>query len=82
MINTSKLKGRITERRTTIQKLAKIVKLTPYTLGRQISNKSKMSIDTAARLGIELLIPESEMTEYFFVEKVAKCNEFNGQAND
>lgn len=74
MINTAKLKGRITEKKTTIQELAKIVKLTPYTLGRQISNKSKMSIDTATRLGIELSIPESEMSEYFFDKNVAKCN--------
>ena len=74
MVNTAKLKGRIAEKKTTIQELSKIVGLTPYTLGKQISNKSKMSIDTATRLGIELSIPESDMSEYFFAQKVAKCN--------
>lgn len=75
MINTFKLKGRMTEKRKTTKYLAEKVGLTGYTLGQQILNKKPMYLDTAYVLSEELDITDEEFGEFFFTERVANCNE-------
>lgn len=68
MINTSKLKGRIVEMKTTIGKIALEMNMSGYTLGRKINNESPMSLDEANQLQRILDIPDSEFKPYFFME--------------
>ena len=75
MINTFKLKGRITEKRTTTKKLASKVGLSGYTLGQQILNKKPMLLDTAYILSEELDINDNEFAEFFLQKRLRKCNE-------
>lgn len=66
MINTEKLRGRIIENNTTIYKLAPKVGYSAYTLGKMISNKSKMTIDVSEKLINELDIKEDEIVQFFY----------------
>ena len=74
MVNTYKLKGRIIEKKQTIGALANKMNLSPYTLGKQISNKSIMNVNVARALAEELEIPNAEIGEYFFVNEIAEHN--------
>ena len=65
MINTFKLKGRIIEKKKTIQHLAVKAGLTGYTLGQQILNKKAMTLETAYILSEELDINDNEFAEFF-----------------
>lgn len=70
MINTAKMKGRITEKETTIQNIAPEIPCTPYTLGQQIGNKVPMTLDTAEKLCEILDIKEEEFAEFFLHKKL------------
>ena len=65
MINTAKMKGRITEKETTIQNIAPEIPCTPYTLGQQIGNKVPMTLDTAEKL-CEILDINTKITPLYF----------------
>lgn len=70
MINTAKLKGRITEKETTIQRIAPEIPCSPYTLGQQIGNKAPMTLDTAEKLSEILEIKDEEFSEFFLQKKL------------
>lgn len=70
MINTAKVKGRITEKGKTIQIIAPQIPCSPYTLGQQINNKKPMTITTAEKLCKILDIGDEEFTEFFLQEKL------------
>ena len=72
MINTLKLKGRITEKGQTIQSLAPKIPCTPYTLGQKIANETPMQIEEANTLANELDIKDNEIVEYFFYNRSCK----------
>ena len=72
MINTLKLRGRITEKGKTIQTLAPKIPCTPYTLGQKIANEAPMQIEEANTLANELDIKDSEIVEYFFYNRSCK----------
>lgn len=67
MINTEKLKGRIVEKKKTIQSIAPKTGYSAYTLGKMISNKSDMSINTSIIIMEELEIPIEEVVDFFYV---------------
>ncbi len=66
MINSNKIKGRIVEKGLTIQIIAPQMQITPYTLGKKISNESPMTLDEALKLALILDITPEEIIEYFF----------------
>ncbi len=70
MINTAKMKGRITEKGRTIQNIAPEIPCTPYTLGQQIGNKVPMTLDTAEKLCEILDIEDVEFAEFFLQRKL------------
>lgn len=70
MINTAKMKGRITEKEKTIQSIAPDIPCSPYTLGQQIGNKVPMTLDTAEKLCEILDIEEEEFAEFFLQKKL------------
>ncbi len=71
MPNSRKLKARILEKGYTIKKLADLMGLTAYTLGRKISGKTPMTLVEAWKLMEILEIPDIEFKDYFFTFKVA-----------
>jgi len=75
MINTNKVRGRITELGLTIQIIAPQIGVTPYTLGKKIANESPMTLDEALKLSIILKIPERENFEYFFYNLSCKTQQ-------
>lgn len=71
MPNSRKLKARILEKGYTIKRLADLMGLTAYTLGRKISGKTPMTLAEAWQLMKILEIPDNEFKDYFFTCKVA-----------
>ena len=67
-----KLKGRIVERFETAQDFAKEVGVSPGCLSRKLNNKRDIKRSEIIQYAKILEIPESEIGEYFFQEKVAK----------
>lgn len=65
MINTNKLKGKITEKGATIKQIAQEMRLTPATLGKKISNKAPTTLDEVDTLQALLGINDSEFIDYF-----------------
>lgn len=72
MPNSRKLKARILEKGYTIKRLADLMGLTAYTLGRKISGKTPMTLAEAWQLMKILEIPDNEFKDYFFTYKVAQ----------
>lgn len=70
MVNTAKIKGRITEKETTIQSIAPQIPCSPYTLGQQIGNKAPMTLETAEKLSEILEIKVEEFAEFFLHKKL------------
>lgn len=66
MVNTEKVKGRIVEMNTTIQKLAPKCSYSAYTLGKMISNKTPMTLDVSKTLSEELHITREEIPDFFY----------------
>ena len=65
MLNSLKIRGRITEKGKTIGLIAPKMGMTSYTLGQKILNKKPMSLDEAQHLAKELDITEDEFKEFF-----------------
>ncbi len=66
MIDSKKLKGRIVEKDTTIQKLAPKTGYSAYTLGQMIANKVKMPLEVCCILKEELDINNDELVSFFY----------------
>lgn len=66
MIDSKKLKGRIVEKGTTIQKLAPKTGYSAYTLGQMIGNKVKMPLEVCSVLVKELDIKNEELISFFY----------------
>jgi plasmid maintenance system antidote protein VapI len=69
--NELKIKARILECGLTISKLADLMHLSGYTLGRKIAGKTKMTLEEAFTLMDILSIPIEEFPSYFFAQRVA-----------
>lgn len=67
MVNSRKIKAKIIEKGTTIQKLAPKIKYSAYTLGRMISNKSKMNLEVSEFLIKELDIRDEDIKDFFYI---------------
>ncbi len=65
MINSAKLRGRITEKGKTIQSIAPKIPCSAYTLGQKISNSKPMNLKEAAILCKELDIKPDEFEDFF-----------------
>lgn len=67
MINSRKIKGRITELGMTISEVASSMKpkKTPYTLGQKINNKSPMTLEEMEQIAQICKISVSEMPSFF-----------------
>ena len=70
MVNTPKLKGRITEKQKTIQSIAPKIPCTPYTLGQKIANEAPMNLEEAITLCEELDITREEFADFFLKQKL------------
>jgi len=66
MVNTKKIKGRIVEQGQTIQKIAAKMHMTPFTLGKKISNQSDMTLSEANTLQSILGIDDCEFKDFFY----------------
>lgn len=71
MVNSNKLKGKITELGLSIKDLAKEVGISEHSLRNKINGITPFKADEAFILA-GLLGIEEEMGPYFFVEKVAE----------
>ena len=67
MVNTCALKSKIVENNLTIQSLAPKLGITPYTLGKKISNKSDMGLNEVLKIKEILKIKDEEINKYFFI---------------
>lgn len=74
MVDRLKVQARIVERGETIGSIALKLGISPYTLGRKLSNQTIMTLDEANRLQNILCIKDKEFMDYFFASNVAKCN--------
>lgn len=66
MVNTCALKSKIIENNMTIQSLAPQIGISPYTLGKKISNKVDMGLNEALKIKEILKIRDEEINKYFF----------------
>lgn len=71
MPNELKIKARILECGLTIFKIAAMMNLSAYTLGRKINGTAKMTLEEAFALMEILKIPKEEFPSYFFNSEVA-----------
>lgn len=67
MVNSNKIRARIIEVGKTIAKISGDMNMTPYTLGRKISNQSDMTLNEANKLQQLLDISDADFNAYFFV---------------
>lgn len=74
MINSKKVKGRMTELGITQEVLAKKLGLSQATICQKINNKRAMSLEEADAISEILYIKNEEFPLYFFAAKVAQCN--------
>lgn len=65
MVNSQKLKGRITEKGYTNQTLAPEIPCSPYTLGQKINNEKSFWLTEVEKLCLLLDISEEEFSEFF-----------------
>lgn len=66
----AKLRGRITEKVGSQEKLAEIVGLTPQALSRKLSGEIRFSAPDIVQIVDVLEIPKAEVWAYFFNKKV------------
>lgn len=65
MVNTAKIKGRITEKGKTIQTIAPKIPCSAYTLGQKIANETPINLEEVIALCKELDIKENEFADFF-----------------
>lgn len=66
MVNTNKLRGKIVEQGLTFGSLARMIGISPSTLGRKIRNLSDMTLEEVELIRGSLNIPLESVMEYFF----------------
>lgn len=66
MPNEAKIKGKIVEMGLTINHIAKEMNLTPYSLGKKIAGKARMTLEEARFLQRRLSISDEDIVSYFF----------------
>lgn len=66
MINTNKIKGRMSEMQLTQKDIAEQMGLAQPTVNQKINNIRPMDLNEAEKLSDILKIPEEEFTTYFF----------------
>lgn len=74
VINSNKIKKRITELGMTNKDVANKLNLALPTVSQKINNVRPMKLDEAEKLGKLLKIKDNEFTVYFFTDNVAQCN--------
>ena len=74
MVNSNKIKGRITEVGKNQEVCAVIMGISYAALNQKINNVRPMRLEEAEKLSEILEISDSEFSAYFFAPKVAKCN--------
>lgn len=77
MINSSKFKGRMIEKKYTFQTLAPKISCTPYTLGQMVANKTPMTLEKANILAKELGINDKEFSEFFLQIRLQYATKIN-----
>lgn len=77
MINSSKFKGRMIEKKYTFQTLAPKISCTPYTLGQKIANETPMTLEEANILAKELDINDKEFSEFFLQIRLQYATKIN-----
>lgn len=67
MINTQKIKAKMTEKKITQVQLAKLIGIDPSTLNRKINNKNGDNLTVKEVQKIMTILDISNPTEYFFI---------------
>lgn len=75
MIHTNKIRGKMAESRLTIQAVAPQMGITPYTLGKKISNDTPMTLNEALTFSEILNIPKESIADYFFYNQSCKTQQ-------
>ena len=70
MINTAKIRGRIVEKKKTIQSIAPKIPCSAYTLGKKLANETPINLDEVIILCKELDISEAEFKDFFLQDMV------------
>lgn len=70
MIDTLKLKGRITEKGYNYQTLAPLIGCTAYTLGQKIANFKPATLEEVIKLAEILEITSAEFCVFFLKDKL------------
>lgn len=68
--NFQKLRGKIVEKYGTISAFAKIYGVSKNTFSKKLNNRVRFSADDVIEIVKILEIPENEISEYFFNQKV------------
>lgn len=66
MVNTPKIKGRITELSLSQNDVAKALGIAQSTLNQKINNIRPINLNEAEKIQKLLQVPDSEFTTYFF----------------
>ncbi len=66
MVNTIKLKTRMTEKEKSQTVIAAAIGIAQSTFNQKINNVRPMNLDEAERIQHELEIPDAEFCSYFF----------------
>lgn len=67
MINTQKIKAKMTEKKITQVQLAKLIGIDPSTLNRKINNKNGDNLTVKEVQKIMNILDINNPTEYFFI---------------
>lgn len=72
MVNIDKLRGKIVERRMTVEIVAKTIGLTASTLYRRLNNGGgKFTVNEVSKIATLLNLTADELNEIFFTNNVA-----------
>ncbi len=71
MVNSAKIKGRLTELGLTQKEVASKLGLAQPTFNQKLNNTRVFDLDEAERLQSILQIPDSQFLDYFFARSVA-----------
>lgn len=74
MVDKLKLQARIIEQGETISSIASKLGVSPYTLGKKLSNQTIMTLGEAGQLQQILRIKDKDFMNYFFAHDVANRN--------
>lgn len=81
MINTAKVKGRMVERKKTMQSIAPKIPCSAYILGQKIANKRPIKLNEIMVLCDELEITEEEFPEFFLQRELQNTTKIDSQSS-